>query len=298
MRKGQGLMEAGKGMERFLNLSLGSQVGASGVALIAVLEFKRLLQHQVGYSQETGTSTIKLTAEEWRTIAGIHVRKTFERTKAKLEELGVLRIEREGKLLKITLWPSAEITTQTELGTRCQTDSGTSCETNHETKHGTSSGTETVSLLERVLSSKEDEVFLTTDEVRRNVGPLRDPLNRYSLHRQTININNEINETTNNAPRYEGISKFATYWVQEAGHSLTPYEKEGLVRFIRLGYTEELCVEALRCAVAADNRQMGYVLGILRNWYREGVRCLEDVALAKEHWDDQRFVNRADPGKV
>jgi len=57
-------------------------------------------------------------------------------------------------------------------------------------------------------------------------------------------------------------------------------------------------VEALRCAVAADNRQMGYVMGILRNWYREGVRCLEDVALAKEHWDDQRFLKRAKNCKV
>ncbi len=285
-------------MERFLNLSLGSQVGASGVALIAVLEFKRLLQHQEGYQQETGTSTIRLTAEEWRTIAGIHVRKTFERTKAKLEELGVLRIQRNGKLLEITLWPpsgtSRETVRETELGTSCETVCETSCETNN----GTRSETGTVSLRERVLSSKEDEVFLRTEEAPGNVGPLRDPLNRYSLHRQSIYINHEINGTTNNAPRYDGISKFATHWVQEVGHALTPYEKEGLVRFIRLGYTEELCVEALRCAVAADNRQMGYVMGILRNWYREGVRCLEDVALAKEHWDDQRFLKRAKNCKV
>jgi len=189
-------MEAGAGMERFLNLSLGSQVGASGVALIAVLEFKRLLQHQAGYQQETGTSTIRLTAEEWRTIAGIHVRKTFERTKAKLEELGVLRIQRNGKLLEITLWPSSgtsrETVRETELGTSCETVCETSCETNN----GTRSETGTVSLRERVLSSKEDEVFLRTEEAPGNVGPLRDPLNRYSLHRQSIYINHEINGTT------------------------------------------------------------------------------------------------------
>lgn len=181
-------MEAGAGMERFLNLSLGSQVGASGVALIAVLEFKRLLQHQAGYQQETGTSTIRLTAEEWRTIAGIHVRKTFERTKAKLEELGVLRIQRNGKLLEITLWPSSGTSRETVR----ETELGTSCETNN----GTRSETGTVSLRERVLSSKEDEVFLRTEEAPGNVGPLRDPLNRYSLHRQSIYINHEINGTT------------------------------------------------------------------------------------------------------
>jgi DnaD/phage-associated family protein len=136
-----------------------------------------------------------------------------------------------------------------------------------------------------------------------NVGPLRDPLNHhssfhYSLHRQSKNINNEINETTNNGQCSDGKSEFATHWVQEVGHPLTPYEKEGLARFHRLGYSDEICVEALRCAVAADNRQMGYVLGILRNWYQEGVRCLEDVALAKKRWDDLRFLKRAKICKV
>lgn len=354
-------MDAWAGMERFLHLSLGSQVGASGVALIAVLELKRLLQHQAGYHKEPGTSTIRLTAEEWRTVAGIHVRKTFERAKVMLEELGVLKIERNGKLLEITLWPdpikaeeenttcdrevevvcvtkgqvvtglssnlaSEIITTQENgpklrlqesppesLGTPYETSNetsyrtgsettsgtglGTGCGTSCETNHGTSSETGTVSLSERVLSSREDEVFPRTD-VHINVGPLRDPLNRSSLYRYSLNgqyitINNEINDTTNNDQRYDGKSEFATHWVQEVGHALTLYEKEGVARFLRLGYTDELCVEALRCAVAADNRQMGYVLGILRNWYQEGVRCIEDVALAKKRWDDLRFLKRA-----
>ncbi|HEY8909082.1 MAG TPA: DnaD domain protein [Desulfosporosinus sp.] len=349
-------MDAWAGMERFLNLSLGSQVGASGVALIAVLELKRLLQNQVGYHKEPGTNTIRLTAEEWRTIAGIHERKTFERAKAKLEELGVLKIEHDGKLLEISLWPDPiiveeEITTcdqqaavecakgevvteldsepasemkaaqekgtrlrlmetplvssrtgreandETGFETRSGTTSGTGCATSCETNHGTSCETETVSPSERVLRFREDEVFPKTDGPI-NVGPLREPLNRsslsgYSLNRELINNNNEMNDTTKNDQRYDGKSEFATRWVEEVGHALTAYEKEGVARFLRLGYTDELCVEALRCAVAADNRQMGYVLGILRNWYQEGVRCLEDVALAKKEWDDLRFLKRA-----
>src|SRR5665648_86009 len=83
---------------------------------------------------------------------------------------------------------------------------------------------------------------------------------------------------------------------QVVGHALTPYEKDGLVRFQRLGYTEELFVEALRCAVAADNRRMGYVLGILRNWHEQGVRCLQDVAAIRESWEDLRFLKRAKIG--
>ena len=67
---------------------------------------------------------------------------------------------------------------------------------------------------------------------------------------------------------------------------------------MRLGYREELFVEALRCAVAADNHQMGYDLGILRNWYEQGVRSLQDVAEVKKSWDDQRFLKRAKLCKV
>ena len=94
-------------MERFLHLSLGSQVGANGVALVAVLELKRLLQYPEGFQGQSGKSAyiVRLTAEEWRTVAGIHERKTFERAKAKLVELEVLRIERNGRLLEVTLWP-------------------------------------------------------------------------------------------------------------------------------------------------------------------------------------------------
>jgi len=339
-RKGQGTMDAWAGMERFLNLSLGSQVGASGVALIAVLELKQLLQRQAGFHKESGTSTIRLTAEEWRMVAGIQVRKTFERAKVRLVELGVLKIERDGKLLEITLWPDlskleeenngpkinlkeasldsmgnpneishwtefetmGETGRETSCGTRLGTDRGTRLGTDRGTSCGTSSETDTVSLSKRVLSFIEDEVFHKT-YVPLNEGPLRDPLKRCSLkrsslNRQSITINHEINAATNNDQRYNEKSEFATHWVQEVGHALTPYEKEGLARFLHLGYTDELCVEALRCAVAADNRQMGYVLGILRNWYQEGVRCLDDVAHAKKCWDDLRFLKRAKIGQV
>ena len=55
---------------------------------------------------------------------------------------------------------------------------------------------------------------------------------------------------------------------------------------------DELFKEALRCAVAADKKRMGYVLGILRNWYQEGVRGLADLANNRERWQDQRFIAR------
>jgi len=82
-------------------------VGANGVALVAVLGLKRLLQYPEGFQGQSRKSAcmVRLTAEEWCTVAGIHERKTFERAKAKLVELEVLRIERNGRLLEITLWP-------------------------------------------------------------------------------------------------------------------------------------------------------------------------------------------------
>ena len=100
-------MDAWVRMEKLLNLSLGSQVGASGVALIAVVELKQRLQYPTEFQEPSGTSAciVRLTADEWRSVAGIQVRKTFERAKAKLEELGILRIVRNGNLLEITLWP-------------------------------------------------------------------------------------------------------------------------------------------------------------------------------------------------
>ena len=367
-------MRAWEGMERFLQLSLGSQVGASGIAMIAVIELKQRVQQQARFQGPAGSNSVRLTTEEWRAVAGIHERKTFERAKTRLEELGVLHIVREGKLLEVTLWPAqipmvesptrdseGEVVTsprerenETKSGSASETDSvatncvkgrrlrllkgpngrrapiersdegtclGTSCGTGYGTGYGTSAGTSsetgTVSLSKRVLMSKEDEVFFRP-EVPENVDSptfldnnslQRYPLNRSSLNRQDNNINNASNEVTNNDQRYnqrrdetivvpspEGASllEFAIHWVQEVGHPLTSYEKEGLVRFLRLGYTEELLVEALRCAVAADNRRMGYVLGILRNWYQEGVRCLEDVVEVKKRWEDLRFLKRTD----
>jgi|GEM_PF-1601292 len=350
-------MDAWAGMERLLHLSMGIQVGASGVALIAVLELKRRLQYPVEFQAQPGTSPciIRLTAEEWRSVAGIHVRKTFERTKAKLEELGILRIVRSGKLLEVTLWPEPEEATDvcthdpihieiqqssqethhnTQIGlpirpgkirnlkqrlldeTDHETNLGTSCGTELGTRGGTKHETGIASMSKRVLRLKGDEVFLKKD-VNKNVAypTLLDKpaLPRYPLNRQdenntskinnVSNVNNVSNAVTMNGQHYHerrsappsneiSVVEFAIHWVEETGHALTPYEKEGLIRFMRLGYTEELFVEALRCAVAADNRKMGYVMGILRNWYQQGVRCLQDVEAVKKSWDDLRFVKR------
>jgi len=415
-------MRGWEGLERFLQVSLGSQVGASGVALIAVLELKRIVQQQPGFRGKIQTSSVRLTAEEWRIVAGIHERKTFERARNKLEELGVLSIKRDGKLLVVELWPDRvqteekttacspdhttscsndglknetskvlnvsrqkspinrakgrklrlvegsperlEITCKTDgkskyglsneisLGTSSETEhgihdevwletnletgygttnetgyetsSGTSCgtirETSSETSLTTSSGitseTGTVSQSQRALLSMEDVVF-HRQNVSKEISSKRDnelmryPLNRYTLDPQTKNRSNAM---TNNDQRTnecvgetspelgtqhsegESLLEFAICWVEETGHPLTPYEKEGLDRFLTLGYTEDLLLEALRCAVAADNRRMGYVLGILRNWYQEGVRSVEDLAVAKKHWEDLRFLKRAKIG--
>src|SRR5665648_319515 len=350
-------MDAWVGLERLLNLSMGTQVGASGVALIAVLELKRRLQHSAEFQGQSPTSSciVRLTAEEWRSVAGIHVRKTFERTKAKLEELGILRIVRNGKLLEVTLWPDQESTlevgfpegskqeefksvlkSETQMAsqsglqvkqgkirnlklrllactgeisrvayeTDSETSNETSCGTSNETRIGTSNETGTVSPSERDHRSREDGVFPRPDVTKNVAYPTlldKHALLRYPLNRNynKIHINNVSNEATKNEQRCnEGVSllEFAIHWVQEVGHALTPYEKDGLVRFQRLGYTEELFVEALRCAVAADNRRMGYVLGILRNWHEQGVRCLQDVAAIRESWEDLRFLKRAKIG--
>jgi DnaD/phage-associated family protein len=350
-------------MVRFLHLSMGSQVGANGVAMIAVLELKRMLQHPAGVREQSGASPciVRLTSEEWRTVAGIHERKAFERAKARLLELEVLQIERKGRLLEVTLWPDPKVeeedatadpvgdstestritdetSTETSNETSNETSSGTSYGTSSETELGTprgtsretclgtgfatsperetSSETASVSLSERVLRSREDEVFPRPDVTKTVAYPTlldKPALLRYPLNRQYKDnystINNVNNGETNNEQRYNeqrsnesraspppkelSLLEFAIHWVEEVGHPMTFYEKEGLVRFMRLGYTEELFVEALRCAVAADNRRMGYVLGILRNWYQQGVRCLKDVAEVKNSWEDLRFLKRA-----
>lgn len=79
--------------------------------------------------------------------------------------------------------------------------------------------------------------------------------------------------------------EFAILWVQEVGHPLTPYEQEGLVRFLRLGYTE-----ALRCAVAADNRRMsGDTAELVSRRGQVYRRC----GSRQERWEDLRFLKRA-----
>ncbi len=85
---------------------------------------------------------------------------------------------------------------------------------------------------------------------------------------------------------------FRQLWQEEIGQPLTPYQEEGLMLFVRLGYTEEIFIEALRHAVMADHRHMGYVLGILRNWHNQNVRNKEDILRVQQDWEDKRFLKR------
>lgn len=93
--------------------------------------------------------------------------------------------------------------------------------------------------------------------------------------------------------KVNGISAtFKRLWQSEMGHVLTRYEEEGIQRFVRMGYSEEVLIEALRYAVLSDKRHMGYLLGILRNWYRAGVRQPRDIPLIQQRWEDKRFMDR------
>ncbi|MHB8124599.1 MAG: DnaD domain-containing protein [Desulfitobacteriaceae bacterium] len=386
-------MQEWAGLERFLQLSLASQAGGNAVALLAVLELKRMLQQGMRTPEKGGKCLVLLTAEEWRSLAGIHERKTFERAKNKLEELGVLQIERQGKLLLVEIWPespnfeeqrmeqleqkirpihlagartrarfryrlqinrsSVGIGSSKTKGIAFETSDTTSSRTIDTTSYGTSIGTEdgtsrgTAGETGRRTTDGTGSSLISGDILLRRVSGLTlnvNPVFRYSLNRyyyfnKSKQQNNEqrfneqrVNESRSSCksnvkspsgiyslvsndksgiPRLEskklvdnpreeiapGIGPaFACLWESEMGHPLTPYELEGLLCFQRLGYRDELFREALCCAVAADKRRMGYVLGILRNWYQEGVRGVEDLATVRERWQDQRFIARVRTG--
>ncbi|NMA68944.1 MAG: DnaD domain protein, partial [Desulfitobacterium sp.] len=100
-------------------------------------------------------------------------------------------------------------------------------------------------------------------------------------------------QTKSSKPSKSEIGKtFRELWEKEIGQPLTPYQEDGLMLFVRLGYTEDIFIEALRYAVMGDHRHMGYVLGILRNWHNQNVRTKEDIARVQQDWEDKRFLRR------
>lgn len=111
--------------------------------------------------------------------------------------------------------------------------------------------------------------------------------------KQHCEFTNPVNSTKHIKPTKSAIGKtFRELWEKEMGQPLTPYQENGLMLFVRLGYTEEIFIEALRYAVMADRRHMGYILGILRNWHNQNVRTKEDIARAQQDWEDKRFLSR------
>lgn len=446
-------MKEWNGLERALRLSMGLDIGAHGIALLAVLEFKSLLQKDVPGLEKKENLTITLTGEEWRAAAGIFDRKAYARAKAKLEERGMIQIEKRGRILHITLWPSPEETTnerftsessveerertvresshndvaenesiesgwceeeripvwqsqgtsptlmnrtsngiisgtmggvfnepldeafnetisetsdgttsdtpdetpdelsvETSLGTfngtlvgisdvipggrsydiSGETSWGTSAEASVKTSGGASDETSGRILDEtsREPVPKSSRRFPTWPRILMNrFKPLSNPaltltrysLTRYSLKRNSLlnntKTNNEIinNPNNNNEQRYneqlmsntikqenqdrlhsQGIIglKFRQLWREVMGHDLEPHEEDGLQTFIRLGFSEDIFIEALRYAVMADRKHMGYILGILRNWHNQNVREYRDIALVQQKWRDQQFLRR------
>ena len=377
-------MKEWSGLERVFRLSLGVQVGANALALLAALEFKQHLQMDLLGPAESNNQLISISSEEWRSTAGIFDRKAYDRAKAKLVEAGIIHIQQEGRVLRVTLWPNlekdesnqaieapsepqiecgdrtriassedkkvsvimeapegtveeavCETIDETEHRTTDRTSLRTTDETTHRTVHGTTHGTVDASIPET------DKRVTLTPELSTSFS--RSPLDRYSLNRSPLTLSSwprysqsnpsinllrlndeeRNNELRNNEQRYNELrirvdlkesnnaippslsnpngllkgsdisTKFKRLWQSEIGHALTRYEEEGLERFLRLGFTEEILLEALRCAVLADQRQMGYLLGILRNWYRAGVRHPRDILLVRQSWEDQRFIDRA-----
>lgn len=86
-------MKEWSGLERVFRLSLGIELGANALALLAALEFKELLQKDLR-GIEKNNQPVSLSSEEWRSAAGIFDRKAYDRAKAKLEDQKIVHIER------------------------------------------------------------------------------------------------------------------------------------------------------------------------------------------------------------
>lgn len=368
------------GLERVMRLSLSLEIGAQGLALLVALEYKKSLQKEFNVDGEG----IRLSAEEWRAAAGIFDRKAYDRARKKLEELNIIGVHREGRILKVTLWPELhsdletldneekvsyvpmnepylgipnerinERPEETPSGTVNETDEKTQCETSHGVSSGTSPGApygtpsgtspgtshgtaltpirEPSGIASPHTPTYSDSPSITNpgrsteyskDKTLTRYSLYRNSLSRYSLQKDRSSIsliinnnekrNNELRKKDNEIlsiqePKIRKSTKptkptkptkseigenFRQLWLKEMGQPLTPYQEEGLMLFVRLGYAEEIFIEALRYAVMADHRHMGYVLGILRNWHNQNVREKEDIPRVQQDWEDKRFLKR------
>ena len=270
-------MKGWSGLERVFRLSLGVEVGAHALALIAALEFKQLLQKGLHSAEESSHQPVSLSSEEWCSAAGIFDRKAYDRAKAKLEEQGIVNIQREGRVLRVTLWPNL-LPEEPPIQAETSPEPLDNCETNNETTNETPSRTDQGASHPLIPKTNVPSYSLTRSSLNRHPNPKDFSSSSPTINPILINNNQRNNEQRLNEKRENDNPigpEFRRLWQDEMGHALTSYEELGLQRFIRMGFTEEILIEGLRYAVLA-----------------EGFRHPRDITVIQQNWEDQRFIQR------
>lgn len=141
---------------------------------------------------------------------------------------------------------------------------------------------------EKVTEPKKTEEAQNSEE---NIDEIFEPTptqkSGYPLHKKVKDNNIKYN---NNTERY--IYKI---FVQKLQKPITPIIKNLLDEWLRI-YKNDLLEHAIDIAIENKVPKISYVIGILRNWKKAGVKCLEDVVKTKIEIPeiDQEFLEGLD----
>lgn len=120
----------------------------------------------------------------------------------------------------------------------------------------------------------------------KKVGNVRDEfVNLDGLYQKFVYI--IVNGTAEKQKKEVSTDIFTTF-EHEFGRTLSPMEYEIINAWLDGDYTEELVLLALKEAIYNGTTNLRYIDRILHNWYKKGIRTVEDVEKDKKNFQTKK----------
>lgn len=95
----------------------------------------------------------------------------------------------------------------------------------------------------------------------------------------------------------EDISKITKAYHQHYGNFLNGIQAESLNTWVNDGLSCDVIIEAMTTAIKENNYRFNYLEGIIKNWFKKGIRTIEDLERTKAQAESSREPPKSPSGK-
>ena len=132
--------------------------------------------------------------------------------------------------------------------------------------------------------------------------PVPDPVPN-DIHKQTDN--EYILNTSIPKPGPENMSVCPSDFImedigkryQEKIGIMNSVDEQKLAEWVEMGMSPSLVAEAIDIAAAKGNKRVGFIVGILKNWYNDGHKNISDLVAAEKKRAETNTPKKAEPHK-